>query len=75
MDDILEALVEQWEDNNNDRYEIEKQIDAVCKEQNLDYELYTTHAFESPGYDLYILFLAWVEDGKLQTLHGECEYC
>lgn len=64
MRDKIEKIIEYYnEENDTECYEA---IEQCLKENEIDqYEISVDEMFDSPGYDVYSVSVAWVEYGKL----------
>ena len=53
--------------------ELGEAIDWLLAEAGVEYSIEQELCFESPGYDTGMVFAAWIEDGKLQTISFQWE--
>ena len=53
--------------------ELGEAIDWLFAEAGVEYSIEQELCFESPGYDTGMVFAAWIEDGKLQTISFQWE--
>lgn len=56
-----------------DGKELGEAIDWLLAEAGVEYSMEQELCFESPGYDTGMVFAAWIENGKLQTISYQWE--
>ena len=56
-----------------DGKELGEAIDWLLAETGVEYSMEQELCFESPGYDTGMVFAAWIENGKLQTISYQWE--
>lgn len=69
MRDKIYEIIERYdEENDTECYE---EIEKALKENGVEhFEISIDDMFDSPGYDVYSVSVAWIENGKLELAVG-----
>lgn len=75
---IVDELVEEYEKIGNiyrevkeDGFYTEKslkeELEEIFEIQNVESDINITQVFDSPGLDIFVIFITWIEEEKLKT--------
>lgn len=75
---IVDELVEEYkkigdiyrevkEDGFYTEKSLEEELEKVFEIENVENDITITKVFDSPGLDIFVIFIAWIEEEKLET--------
>ena len=67
MKEEILKIIDKYEENND--VECKEEIEEFLADKNInEVEVSIENTFDSPGYDVYSVAVAWIENGKLQLV-------
>lgn len=67
MKEEILKIIDKYEENND--VECKEEIEEFLANKNInEVEVLIKNTFDSPGYDVYSVAVAWIEKGKLQLV-------
>ena len=67
MKEEILKIIDKYEENND--AECKEEIEEFLANKNInEVEVLIKNTFDSPGYDVYSVAVAWIEKGKLQLV-------
>lgn len=46
---------------------LKEELEEIFEIQNVESDINITQVFDSPGLDIFVIFIAWIEEEKLKT--------